>query len=392
MGYIRKFKLHLASLLFSLLISAPLMAADIVIRSNQPVSIATMDFPQYGFFTRNGVDLAVLQFGGSLLGHRIKTMDYGKGCDLRQELDDFIQGLTRQPKTLGLVGPICSGRTRRIVETLSDAQILTISPANTFSGFSDPELHSSIPYYFRTPPNDRFQAETAADFTLSPPSENGLGASTAAIVYYGGDDDYSQFLANGFRDLFTQGGGTIVGDFPIDFGQDLSTVVDTLGDVDVVYAPLFDGEFFSLYTALRETHGDVPLLGTDGVMGLSALEVLGITPVQSYATGVVENGPNLETFVADYTAHYGYPPGPFEAFAYDATRLILNAAAAAASVDASGTLTISTEDMLDYMNDSANYPYAGAGGTYQTPVNGDLNFGGYAVFQDVGGDFLQVFP
>src|SRR4030095_12861743 len=130
---------------------------DILLGPGQAVRIATMDMPKFGLGTRNAIDLAVEQFGGSLLGHPIQTQHYGKGCDARAELDGFIQGLIREPKTVGLIGPICSGRTVRIVQTLSDAKILTISPANTFIGLTDPVFHDLIPFYFRTSPTDLFQ-------------------------------------------------------------------------------------------------------------------------------------------------------------------------------------------------------------------------------------------
>jgi len=244
MGIPKNNRQFLFSLLFSFLLSLPLGAANgggIVLRPGQPLQIATMDMPEFGLSTRNAVDLAIEQFG-NLQGHPIKTKHYGRGCDERKEMDGFIQGLIREPKTLGLVGPICSGRTVRIVQTLSDAKILTISPANTFSGFSDPAFHELIPYYFRTAPSDQFQGGVGAEFAISPKAQNGLGATTAAIIYYGDDEaGYSSVLRQGFREAFIAAGGTIVGEFPIQFGQtDFNDALDEMGEAEVVYAPIFD--------------------------------------------------------------------------------------------------------------------------------------------------------
>src|SRR4030095_853085 len=167
------------------------------------------DMPEFDVLTRNAVELAIEKFGGALFGHPIKTKHYGKGCDARREHDAFIQGLTREPKTVGLIGPICSGRTLRIIQTLSDAQILTISPANTLPDLTDPEFHDSIPFYFRTSPNDMNQGPLAARFAQAPNDQNGLGAKRAVIVSYdfAQEDDFFGIVEKGFRDNFT---GTIL--------------------------------------------------------------------------------------------------------------------------------------------------------------------------------------
>ena len=69
--------------------------ATTILRPGQPVRIATMDMPQFGLAMRNAIDLAVEQFGGVLFGHAIQTKHYGRGCDLRGEQDQFLNGLTR---------------------------------------------------------------------------------------------------------------------------------------------------------------------------------------------------------------------------------------------------------------------------------------------------------
>src|SRR4030095_545047 len=216
---------------------------DILLGPGQAVRIARMAMPQFGLVMRNAVDLAIEQFGGTFLGHPIQTKHYGKGCDLRAELDGFVQGLIRESKTVGLIGPICSGRTARIVQTLSDAKILTISPDNTARELTEPAFHDLIPFYFRTSPTDAFQGPAGAAFAQTPTAQGGLGAASAAIIYY--DEGYSNTLREGFKKTFS---GSIL-EFPIQFEhQDFTDILDAvMGQVDVIYAPVFVPDLGPLY-------------------------------------------------------------------------------------------------------------------------------------------------
>jgi len=348
-----------------------------------------MDFPKFGFEIRNAVDLAVDQFGGKVFSHAVLTSHRGHGCDSRNDNNDLSAGIIQDPKVLGLIGPICSSVAKRIVPQLNDAGVLVISPANTAPFLTDPE--SNTPFYFRTAPNDPFQTNTGAAF-----ARQALGASTASILYYdGAPDDYSQIVRQSFKDAFTKEGGTVVGEFTVDFDQqDFSQTLDALGSVDTVYAALFFPEAITFFQQLRERDpvGDTAFIGTDAVMDGFLFEILGPDPVKMYLSGVNEAGPNHDDFVNAYLQKYGHEPHPFEALAYDATNLMLRAAAAVGHEDSRGNLSISKESLLQFMNDSGNYPYSGAASTYQTPVNGDLNPNGDAVFQAMGGDFVPIFP
>ena len=385
MGY--KNRCGIAGVVVGILLAAlPLFAKDIVIRPGQSLLIGTMDEPKF-LPTRLGVDLAVDQFGNQLLGFPIRTKHLGHGCGPMQN-QNIAEGLSKDPKVAGVVGPMCSGRAHGIIHLLSDAQVLTISPANTGAFLTEPDFRP--PYYFRTSPNDLFQGPIGADF-----AGQALGATTAAVIYY--EEEYSLGLFEGFNQAFTAGGGTITGEFPIPFEQgDFTAILDEIGEVDVIYAPIFFEDSAPLYTQLRERdpNGEIPLLVSDGSIGPFMFDLIGPNPVEFYASGVVLKGPEFPVFLQDYLASFGQEPEPdsFEAMAYDAATLMLNAMAAVAQTDAKGNLVISPPALLDYLNDPSNYPYLGAGGTYTVPENGDLNKNGWEVFLGQDGEFIPVYP
>lgn len=391
MGFIRQSLAIAAALAISSTSFAARRAGSqsVIFQPNQPVRIATMDEPAFGFLTRNSVELAIRDFGGRLHGHKIQSMHYSKGCDVRTEIDGFIEGLIREAKTVGLVGPICSGRTARIAEMLGTAKVLTISPANTAWFLTEPDFRAAS--YYRTSPNDLYQGGIGASF-----ARESLGASTAAIIHYGQDNEYSSLLANGFSQAFVDADGTVEAVFDLPFDtSDYSAVLDNLPPVDVVYAPIFTEDFANLYNQLR-ARGMTPLLGTDGAMAGYLFELLVDEGRDMYLSGLMGQGPGYGAFLSSYLAAYGEEPGlPFDPLAYDATLLMLMAAEAVAVVQANGGMTISRDAMIAYMDGQVGdspYPYTGAGGVYDAPMNGDLNPDGFSVFRAANGEFAPVFP
>ncbi len=378
----------IASLALCFGASSRVQAGNLQLPAKQPVEIPTMDFPKFGLEIRNAVDLAVAQFGGQLFHHPIITTHLGHGCNSPNDKNNLIEGIIHDPKVLGLVGPICSGVAGRIVPPLNDAGVPVISPANTAAFLTDPATH--LPFYFRTAPSDAFQGKVGADF-----ARQGLNATSASILHYDPPDDYSVLLSQTFQENFTDQGGTIANEFTVDFGQsDFSQILDAIGAVDVVYAPIFFGEALPFFQQLRERdpNGNTAILSTDGSMSDGLFPILGDDPVNLYFSNVVQQGPNYDSFASAYRQKYDHDPEAFEALAFDATLLLLRAAAAVGHEDSKGKLTIVQQDLLQSMNDPRNYPYVGAGGTYQAPVNGDLNPDGEGIFQAEGGAFLPVFP
>lgn len=365
----------------------------VILVPGEAMKIVTIDMPDFGLATRNAVDLAVAHHGGKIGGHPIRTQHFPFGCFPAAENEKFLKKITKDPQVVGVIGPICSGPAFQQVPVLSKAKILTISPANTAAELTEDEFHEANPYYYRTAPSDTFQGEAGGRFASAPVEQQGLGAATAAILYYSPEEAYSEVLREGFKRTFT---GTVAGEFPIEFGQedfsDLLGQLQALG-VDVVYAPLFDEALF-FYFQLREaggSFGQTPFLGTDSLFFPDIFEFLGDDPVEFYVTATNSNGPKYEAFHKAYVKKFREEPNAFEPLAYDATRLMLKAIAAK-SIKLGKFLVLNPRDLRRYMDGASHYPYVGAGGTYTDPHNGDLNPTGHSVFQGGEGEFTPIYP
>ncbi|MFN3219493.1 MAG: branched-chain amino acid ABC transporter substrate-binding protein [Acidimicrobiales bacterium] len=318
--------------------------------------------------------------------------DYGpiKGFEVTsgQGLDDLCsaeggqaaaQQIVADEQVVGVIGTSCSGAAASGAPLISDAGLVMISGSNTSPALtSDLQGNANESYrpgYYRTAHNDLFQGAAMAEFVY-----NELGLTSAAAIHDG--DPYTQGLAQAFMDAFTALGGENAGFTGVN--KEDTDMVPVLTEVaanspQALFFPIFQpaGDFIADQAAGVAGLEDTQLLAADGLLVDGFLEL-------PQSEGMYFSGPDLrfgtntnqstgktaEEVLADYEAAHGEPPSAaFWGHSYDATAMLLDAIAAASTVDGDGNLIIDRAGVREYLNSITGY--SGLIGTINCDEFGD---------------------
>jgi branched-chain amino acid transport system substrate-binding protein len=252
------------------------------------------------------------------------------------------------PNVVGVIGTSCSSAALGVADaTLSEAGILLISPSNTNPGLTSEEAHQ--PFYLRTAHNDKIQGAIVAEYVF-----NELGLTTAATI--NDESPYADGLAAAFRDNFEALGGTItaveqVQSTDTELGGTLTAVAET--EPEAVYGPNFPPVCgLTLLQGADVFPPDTVFLGSDGCLESSFIEQVGDTAGTYYASSPDTTAFQGGEFYANeyapaFEAAFGEQTSVFNAHAFDATNILLDAIEAVAVDDGSGNLTISRTALKD---------------------------------------------
>jgi branched-chain amino acid transport system substrate-binding protein len=280
------------------------------------------------------VELAMSQ-RGTLLGHPLELIGFDTGCDVAMGRSVAIEA-SDFSTILGIIGTTCSAVAEAVLPIISRAGMVMVSPTNTTANV--PQLDDELGQlsYFRTAPNELWQAEVAASF-----AREELRVQTAAILY--DTTPYSNNLRQTFADAFTAlGGSVILQPRLVPGGTDINDVLALLvgNQPDLLYLPLFEPEANYLLNNLLENSNWL-LLGTDSLMLPSFAESTGTAARGLYLTGTAVSGPAYDDFLAQWLALYDTTPSSdFAPHAYDAANILLDAIERAAQVGNDNSLLI----------------------------------------------------
>ena len=171
--------------------------------SGSPLIVGTL-LPQTGSLAQlgppeiAGVDLAVkdINAAGGVLGNDVEVEHTDSSDAEHAEVaTQSVQDLISQDVSV-IIGAASSSVTRNVIDDITGAKIVQISPANTatdLSGYSD--------FYFRTAPPDTVQGAALANLIL------GDGAVNPGVIVF--NDDYGTSLRNVVEQVVTDQGGTL---------------------------------------------------------------------------------------------------------------------------------------------------------------------------------------
>jgi branched-chain amino acid transport system substrate-binding protein len=303
--------------------------------------------------TLNGVQLAVDQANkaGGIGGYTIKVDakdDAVNGAHDPNQGAQNVNALVADETVIGMVGPFNSNVARAEIPVTNDAGLAQCSPSNTGTDLtqagsdkyrsSDP-AKSAVRNYFRTATPDNIQGLGLAQYAY-----NELGARNAYVM-----DDQQAFgigVADSFSKAFTDLGGTIAkregNDFSTNksFSTALTAAKGLTPAIDVVF---FGGTQVTGGGQMRKDMGaagmlDIPFVGPDGTTDLTPggvdgafITLAGLENSDKVFGSVagVHDLPNPGTFVEDYTAAFGNPPGAYSALAFACAQIILQSLDAA---------------------------------------------------------------
>ena len=323
----------------------------------------TGDVAFLGIPNQRGVELAIADYG-DILGFSV-TM--GAGLDDLCSADGgqaAAQTIVADEQILGVIGTSCSGAATAAAPLIAEAGIVMISGSNTSPALtSDLEGTAGENYnlgYYRTAHNDLFQGRAAATFAFED-----LGVTTAAAIHDG--DPYTNGLATAFTNAFEELGGTTVGFTAVNKGD--TDMVPVLTEVavnspEVLFFPIFqpEGDFIVQQRAGVAGLEDTIMFGADGLLNDNYLpipETAGMYfsgPDVRFGDNTNEStGVSAADFLTAYEAAYGETPSaPFWAHSYDATAMLLDAIAAASTVDGD-SLVVDKAGVREYLDGLTNY-------------------------------------
>ena len=334
--------------------------AEIQIRSLNAIS---GDVAFLGIPNQRGVEIAIADYGDV----------NGFGVSIGTGLDDLCsadggqaaaQTIVADEAVVGVIGTSCSGAATAAAPLISEAGMVMISPSNTSPALtSDQQGNAGDNYnvgYYRTAHNDLFQGAAMAEFVF-----NELGLSTAAAIHDG--DPYTEGLASAFTNSFEELGGTVTGFTAVaKEDTDMVPVLTEIaaGSPEALFFPIFQpaGDFIADQAPGVSGLEDTVLLAADGLLvdGFLELEQTAGMHFSGPDTRFGENtnqatGKNANDFLATYEAEYGEAPAaPFWGHSYDATTLLLDAIAAASSVQ-DGSLVIDRAGVREYLDGVTGY-------------------------------------
>ena len=290
------------------------------------------DLSALGAGIKNGADLAVKQANEEekIEGWKF-VLDAQDDTANPQTAGTVASKLASDSKVIGVVGTLNSSTAEQVQPILDQAGIVMVSPANTnptLSQGADPAgKKRPYPTYFRVSTTDAVQGPFAADYALE-----GAGFKKAIIIH--DKKTYGQGLANAFKTRFEEKGGKVLTVETVDpeekkFDAVLSKVKPLGGDF--IY---YGGEYPAASLISSQANGiglTIPLMGGDGIYSGTFIEVAQAGGEGDLATSV--GGPtdqlaSAKSFVDAYeAAGYADPYEAYGAYSYDATNVIIDAAA-----------------------------------------------------------------
>jgi len=330
-----------------------------------------------------GIEIAIDDKGGALLGHPIQLIGENDGCNAEEGVR-AATSLAANAKMIAAIGSSCSSAAVPGAPILWSAGIPTVSPSNTAPRLTDPARGNKYNGYLRVSHNDLVQGRIGAQFAFDT-----LGARRAATIHDG--SPYAINLQAEFSKVFQQLGGTITNQEVISpRDTDMRPVLAriTSGRPDFIYYPIFIAAGAFITRQARDTPGleGVRLLAADGMFSPDFLAAAGNAASGMYLTSpdlsVEAMGPRYREFLVKHQRKYGGPPlSAFHAHAYDAAMMIFAAIEKVAHRDASGSLVIERMAVRDALFATRDFP--GLTGTLTCNPYGDCGDPKIAVYQVV---------
>ena len=340
-----------------------------------------------GVDSRRGIEIAIDDHDGTLLGHPIELVGEDSMCSAEGGQTAATK-LVSDPSLLGIIGTNCSSAGVPASKIVSDAGMVLISPSNTAPSLTDPD-QAWNPGYLRSCHNDRVQGAAMAHYVYDE-----LGLRTAATIHDG--SPYAEQLQQVFADTFTELGGTITAQEAVNVGDtDMHPILTTIAtdSPEFLYYPIFIPEGAQITVQAKEVAGleNTILAAADGCFSPDFVEAAG-----EACEGMYISGPNLafenplyDHFLQVHQEKYGEPPlSVFHAHAYDGTTMLLAAVEQVAEQDEDGTLHIGRQALRDALY--GTHDFDGITGTLNCNQYGDCADPEIAVNQIQNGEYVPL--
>ncbi len=308
-----------------------------------------------GTDTKRGVEIAVDDKGGKILGFPIKLSIQDTGCNAEGGQAAATK-LAADPTIVAAIGSSCSSEARPGAPILWKAGIPSVSPSTTGPFLTDPKRGPEFGGYLRTAHNDKVQGAVAAQFAFKQ-----LKVKKAATIHDG--SPYAEQLQAVFVETFKKLGGTITSQeavAPTD--TDMRPVLTKIatGKPEFIYYPVFIAAGGHITRQVKEVKGleKVGLMGADGIFSPDFYKAAGEAAVGMYHSSPDFSafGEGYKVFLEKHKKKYGEKPiAPFHAHAYDAAMMIFTAIEKVTKKAPDGTLYIGRKALTDALYATKNF-------------------------------------
>lgn len=280
-----------------------------------------------------GAEMAVSQVNaqGGILGGRTLKMVTGDSACNPQNAIDAANKLINVSQVVAIVGPMCSGATIAVANSVAvpAGVVLVLATATSpeITGLKDNDL------VFRVVPSDAFQGAASARNMLS------KGTKKVAVTYI--NNDYGKGLADAFVAEFKAKGGTVTHNMAHEekkasYRSELATLAAGGADTLAVFALGGDTGMTIIRQSLENGYFE-KFVGGDGMKDNVLLRELGAENLG----GLIVTAPSaaesesLSIFKKAFKAFGGDPDGVFVGNGYDAGFILALAIEKAGSTDRS---------------------------------------------------------
>lgn len=268
----------------------------------------------YGEMNRRGIELAQAEINAlpERAGAPLKILfrdDEGDGAKASGIAQEFVDSAS----VLAVVGHVNSGA------MVSAAQVYDGHLPAVATTATSPALTGISPWAFRVISSDSTNGVDIARFAVR------RGRSRAAILYE--NNTYGRGLADAFRKAFT---GDVISMDPIGESADQSfeAFVSFFKQrkPDVIFVAGTDASGLAFLKEVRRQQLDADLIGGDGWSGLSVDTARSEGVFAGVPFTASDPRPEAQEFVRAFRRKFGMPPDNNAALAYDATKLLYQAA------------------------------------------------------------------
>ena len=334
----------------------------VIVAEDEPIVIGAMlalsgAVTYLGDDSLGGVELAILERGGELLGREIELALEDSLCTAEGG-QAAAQRLAADAAIIGAIGTNCSSAAQGAMPIISDAGLVMIAPSNTSPSLTNDDIQSGgshLPGYFRTSHNGLVEGMRNAEFAVQ-----ALAKSKLATVHDG--DPYTEGLARVVAATFAELGGEVVFAGAVNKGDtDMASILTEIAvnQPDIIYLPLFEPE--ANFFAAQMRH--IPGLGATDIIGGGASFVAGFpentgdAAIGVFVSGPLVTGQAYEQFLARWEEEFGSsPPSGYHAHAYDAANLLLDVIETVAVPADDGSLSIGRQAIRAAIAATENYP------------------------------------
>ncbi len=300
----------------------------------------TGDYANLGLDEQNGVELALEDRGGEVLGFTVDLLVEDDQCEGSPAMA-IAEKFSADPQFVGIIGHMCSGSSIPASKTFEKHGFSLISPSSTAAEYTARGMQN----VFRTCFNDAAQGKVAAEYAA-----NTLKLKTVAVLH--DKSQYGQPIAENFQTTFESFGGKVVTFEGVTRGdKDFRPILTKikLMNPQAIYFGGMAAEGALIARQMRDVGiAKAKYISDDGCYSVpDFIEGAGEASDDAYITFAKPAGEEFQKWSARFEAKFGNPPVVFAPQSYDAAVAMLMAIEKAGQVQDDGSLVIGKKALSD---------------------------------------------